>query len=75
MEGRRVFHILIVFVALTVQHAKRMRRIELSFVAFPAVPYFLTLSHKRRDIRKKKIIGHKIFVDFLCNFRLKRFSL
>jgi hypothetical protein len=74
VEERRLFHILSVFVALITQHAKRMRRIELSFVACPTVPYLLTLSHKRHCIRKN-IIEHKMFVDFLYNFRLKRFSL
>ena len=33
-----------VFVALGIQHAKRMRRILLSSVACPAVPYFPPLS-------------------------------
>jgi len=33
-----------VFVTLGIQHAKRMRRILLSFVACLAVPYFPTLS-------------------------------
>ena len=32
------------FVALAIQHAQRMRRIILSFVACPAVPHFYTLS-------------------------------
>ena len=39
-----------VFVALVIQHAKRMRRIELSSVAFPGVRHFST-SHKRHDFR------------------------
>jgi hypothetical protein len=40
-----------VSVALVIQHAKRMRRIILSSVVCPALPYFSTLSHKRLDFR------------------------
>ena len=39
-----------VFVALVIQHAKRMRRIILSSVACPALQYFPTLSHKWQDL-------------------------
>ena len=38
-----------------------MRRIILSSVAFPAVPYFSTLCHKRHDFRKN-VIEHNICV-------------
>ena len=43
-----------VFVALVIQQPIRMRRIILSPVACPALQYFSTLSHKRRNFRKKK---------------------
>ena len=43
-----------VAVALVTQHAMRMRCIVLSSVAYPAVPYFSTLYHKRHDFRRKK---------------------
>jgi hypothetical protein len=35
------------------KHEQRMRHIGLPFVACPAVPYFSTLSHKQKYIRKK----------------------
>ena len=38
-------------VALSIQHAKRMRRIILSSVARVALLYFPTLPHKRHDFR------------------------
>ena len=38
-------------VALVAQHAKRIRRIILSSVTYPAVPHISTLSHKRHDFR------------------------
>ena len=44
-----------VFVALIIQHAKRMRRIILSSVARLDLPYFSTLSHKRYDYRKESL--------------------
>jgi hypothetical protein len=43
-----------VFVALFIQHATRLRSIILSSVAFPALQYFYTLSHKRMIFGKKR---------------------
>jgi len=42
-----------VSVALVIQDAERMLRILLSSVAFPALHYFSTLSHKRHDFWKR----------------------
>ena len=49
-----------VSVALGIQHTTRMR--HLPWVACPAEQYFPTLSHKRHDFRKKKVIEHKMCV-------------
>ena len=40
-------------VVLVIQHAKRMRRIILSPVAYLALLYFSTVCHKWHDFRKK----------------------
>jgi hypothetical protein len=50
-----------VFVALIIQHSKRMRPITLPFVACPDLPYFSTLSNKRHDFLKK-VIQHEMCV-------------
>ena len=46
---KKQLHILSVSVALVIHHAKRIRRIILSSLASPAVPYLSTLFHKRHD--------------------------
>jgi hypothetical protein len=53
-----------VSVALVIQHAMPMRRIILSSVSYPAVPYFSTLSHKRHDFRKKRLLNIKFVFWF-----------
>jgi len=40
-------------VHLVIQHAVRMLRIIFPSVAYPALLYFTTLSHKRRVLRKR----------------------
>jgi hypothetical protein len=72
VEKQEALHIMSVL-ASVIECAKRMRLIILTSVACLSLPYFSTLSHKRYDIRKKKIIEHEICFDFLYNFFLKRF--
>jgi len=45
-----------VSVALVIQHPKRMRRIILLSVTCLSLLYLSTLSYKRYDFRKKKIV-------------------
>ena len=60
------------FVALVIQHAMRMRRVILSSVVCPALQYFPTLSRKRHEFRKIKLLNECF--DFLYNFCRKHFS-
>jgi hypothetical protein len=58
------------FLAVSIQHAVRMRRILLSSVACPDVPYFSTLSHKRQDFRKRIIEFKVIFGKKITEFKV-----
>ena len=51
-------------ISLLIQHATRMRRIVLSFVASLASPYFSTLPHKLHDVWKN-VVEYKMCFDFL----------
>jgi hypothetical protein len=56
-----------VYIALLIQHATRIVTL---FVAPRSPPHFLTLSHKRRDFRKK-VTEHKMLCfHFVYNFCL-----
>ena len=71
-RGKTVLHILSMFVALVIEHTKRMRRV---ISAWP-----LWLHHTFRHylindtIFGKKVIEHKMCFDFLYNFYLKYLS-
>jgi hypothetical protein len=57
----------IVFVALCIQHAKRVRRIILSSVDSPALQYISTLSYKRHDFPKHYLLNIKYILIFSTN--------
>jgi hypothetical protein len=63
-----------VSVALVTQHAKRMRRVILSSVAWPAVPYFSTLSHKRQ-IDSKRDFHWENFTKHITRYNFATISL
>ena len=63
-----MLHVMNVFVALVIRHAKRMYHI-ISFGACPDVPYFYALSNQEHDFRKI-VIEHKIYIlIFAATFR------
>jgi hypothetical protein len=64
-----------VCVALVIQHTQRKRRNVLLSAACLVVAYFYTLSYKRYDFRKKKLLNIKFYFDSLYKFYLKYFSL
>jgi hypothetical protein len=49
-----------VSVPLVIPHNILMRRIILSAMTFQALQHFSTLSHKRHDFQKKKVIEHRL---------------
>jgi len=57
-----------VSVALVIQHAKRMRRIIFSSVAYLALPFFSILSHKDTIFENKNLLNIKclFFLQCLC---------
>jgi hypothetical protein len=59
-----------VSVPLVIHNAKLIRRITLTSVAYPALPYFSTLSHKRHDFLEN-VTEHKICVLIFSTFSWK----
>jgi len=49
--------------------------VTLSSVACPARQYFSTLSHKRKDFRKEKVIEHEICIFILSTTLSKTFII
>ena len=50
--GKNITYSEFVLIALFTWHTKQMPSIILSFVAYPGLPYFNTLSHKRQYFQK-----------------------
>jgi hypothetical protein len=60
-----------VFVALDIHHTQLIRRIILSYMALTDIPIFLTLSHKRHDL-KRKVVERKFLQILSENFFILR---
>jgi hypothetical protein len=58
----------LVFVALDIHHAVRIRPITLSSEACLTLLYFSTLSHKRHDLRGENILNIKYVFSFSIQF-------
>jgi hypothetical protein len=63
------------FVALVIQHAKRMRRVISSSVACLTPLCFSTLSYKRNEFREKLITEYKMCVLIFPKLLVKKFIL
>jgi len=57
-----------VFVALFIEHEKRMRRIVLLSVASPDLQCFFLHYLIKGIIFGEEVTGHKMCFDFLCKF-------
>jgi hypothetical protein len=55
-----------VFVALVIQHATRVRHIDICDCL--ALPHFFTLSHKRQEFRGGKTVNMNYVLIFCTNF-------
>ena len=68
VEIQQVLNIVCVRIfALVIQHAKRMRRIILSFVAAPALPHFSALFQQRHGLRNN-VTEHMCVLILLITF-------
>jgi hypothetical protein len=63
-----------VFAALGFQHVVLMRHIFMCGLSGSTVFFFFTLSHKRHDFQKKKVIEHKMCFDIFYRLCQKHFS-
>jgi len=72
VDKQSVLHTVRMSVDLGIQHA--MSCSLFSSVAFPAVQYSATLSHKRHNFRKTKAIEYRMCVLFSLQLCLKHFS-